>query len=223
MTAAYRPILAEMNLTYPRTCCCWCAGRTGASRSAASANVCTSTPARSPVAEATGGQRVRATVGTSCQVHSRATPFRNRNDRRRRRRPPRRGPSTSQCAARIPRKGNPMKTIYTAEALTTGDGRDGHARSADGRLDLELAIPKEMGAVATAWQHRRHAGRDRRLTAQPSRAANGPTRAMKRSKNTSGSTSIPMCALGCRPQCPRQSATVMPRVRVPVSSTSTVA
>jgi lipoyl-dependent peroxiredoxin len=38
-----------------------------------------------------------------------------------------------------------MKTLYTAEALTTGDGRDGHARSADGRLDLELAIPKEMG------------------------------------------------------------------------------
>ena len=38
-----------------------------------------------------------------------------------------------------------MKTIYTAEALTTGDGRDGHARSSDGRLDLELAIPKEMG------------------------------------------------------------------------------
>jgi Ohr subfamily peroxiredoxin len=38
-----------------------------------------------------------------------------------------------------------MKTLYTAEALTTGDGRDGHARSADGRLDLALAIPKEMG------------------------------------------------------------------------------
>ena len=38
-----------------------------------------------------------------------------------------------------------MKTLYTAEALTTGDGRDGHARSADGRLDLQLAIPKEMG------------------------------------------------------------------------------
>jgi osmotically inducible protein OsmC len=38
-----------------------------------------------------------------------------------------------------------MKAIYTAEALTTGDGRDGHARSADGRLDLDLAIPKEMG------------------------------------------------------------------------------
>jgi osmotically inducible protein OsmC len=38
-----------------------------------------------------------------------------------------------------------MKTLYTAEALTTGDGRDGHARSSDGRLDLALAIPKEMG------------------------------------------------------------------------------
>ncbi|MDT5152412.1 MAG: lipoyl-dependent peroxiredoxin, partial [Mycobacterium sp.] len=38
-----------------------------------------------------------------------------------------------------------MKALYTAEALTTGDGRDGHARSADGRLDLQLAIPKDMG------------------------------------------------------------------------------
>jgi osmotically inducible protein OsmC len=38
-----------------------------------------------------------------------------------------------------------MKTLYTAEALTTGDGRNGHARSSDGRLDLNLAIPKEMG------------------------------------------------------------------------------
>ena len=38
-----------------------------------------------------------------------------------------------------------MKTLYTAEALTTGDGRNGHARSSDGRLDLNMAIPKEMG------------------------------------------------------------------------------
>jgi lipoyl-dependent peroxiredoxin len=38
-----------------------------------------------------------------------------------------------------------MKSLYTAEALTTGDGRNGHARSSDGRLDLQLAIPKEMG------------------------------------------------------------------------------
>ena len=38
-----------------------------------------------------------------------------------------------------------MKALYTAEALTTGDGRNGHARSSDGKLDLELSIPKEMG------------------------------------------------------------------------------
>jgi len=40
-----------------------------------------------------------------------------------------------------------MKTLYTAEALTSGDGRNGHARSSDGRLDLQLAIPKEMGGT----------------------------------------------------------------------------
>ena len=38
-----------------------------------------------------------------------------------------------------------MKALYTAEALTTGDGRNGHARSSDGKVDLQLAIPKEMG------------------------------------------------------------------------------
>ncbi|WP_068425058.1 organic hydroperoxide resistance protein [Janibacter terrae] len=38
-----------------------------------------------------------------------------------------------------------MKTIYTAEALATGAGRDGHGRTSDGRLDLDLAIPQEMG------------------------------------------------------------------------------
>ncbi len=38
-----------------------------------------------------------------------------------------------------------MKTLYTAEALATGEGRDGHSRSSDGRLDFDLAIPKEMG------------------------------------------------------------------------------
>ena len=46
---------------------------------------------------------------------------------------------------RIPTKGNRMKALYTAEALTTGDGRNGHARSSDGKLDLELSIPREMG------------------------------------------------------------------------------
>ncbi|QZS52693.1 organic hydroperoxide resistance protein [Rhodococcus opacus] len=38
-----------------------------------------------------------------------------------------------------------MNIIYTADALATGEGRNGHARTADGRLDLNLAIPTEMG------------------------------------------------------------------------------
>jgi len=38
-----------------------------------------------------------------------------------------------------------MKILYTADALATGEGRDGHGRTSDGRLDLDLAIPAEMG------------------------------------------------------------------------------
>lgn len=38
-----------------------------------------------------------------------------------------------------------MTTIYTAEALSTGAGRNGHVRSAEGILDLDMAAPKEMG------------------------------------------------------------------------------
>jgi Ohr subfamily peroxiredoxin len=38
-----------------------------------------------------------------------------------------------------------METLYTAEALATGAGRDGHVRSTDGKVDLDLSIPKEMG------------------------------------------------------------------------------
>ncbi|GAB2665752.1 organic hydroperoxide resistance protein [Gordonia jinhuaensis] len=38
-----------------------------------------------------------------------------------------------------------MKTLYTAEALATGDGRNGHARTDDGKVDVNLAAPKEMG------------------------------------------------------------------------------
>ena len=38
-----------------------------------------------------------------------------------------------------------METIYTAEALSTGAGRDGHVRTTDGRVDLDLAVPTEMG------------------------------------------------------------------------------
>lgn len=38
-----------------------------------------------------------------------------------------------------------METIYTAEALSTGAGRNGHVRTTDGRVDLDLATPTEMG------------------------------------------------------------------------------
>ena len=38
-----------------------------------------------------------------------------------------------------------MNPIYTATAHSTGDGRNGHARSDDGFIDLDLRIPKEMG------------------------------------------------------------------------------
>ncbi|WP_027342324.1 organic hydroperoxide resistance protein [Hamadaea tsunoensis] len=43
-----------------------------------------------------------------------------------------------------------MKTLYTAEAVATGDGRNGHARTSDGILDLDLAVPKEMGGAGGA-------------------------------------------------------------------------
>jgi len=38
-----------------------------------------------------------------------------------------------------------MRTLYTAEALATGEGRDGHGRSSDGVLDVTLHTPKELG------------------------------------------------------------------------------
>jgi Ohr subfamily peroxiredoxin len=36
------------------------------------------------------------------------------------------------------------KVLYTATAQVTG-GRNGHGRTADGELDVELRLPKEMG------------------------------------------------------------------------------
>lgn len=36
------------------------------------------------------------------------------------------------------------KAVYTAQATATG-GRDGRATSSDGVLDIQLAVPKEMG------------------------------------------------------------------------------
>ncbi|GAA3058095.1 MULTISPECIES: organic hydroperoxide resistance protein [Actinomycetes] len=38
-----------------------------------------------------------------------------------------------------------METLYTAEAIATGGGRNGHTRTDDGRVDLDLAAPKAMG------------------------------------------------------------------------------
>lgn len=38
-----------------------------------------------------------------------------------------------------------MSILYTAEALSTGAGRNGHVATTSGRVNLDLAIPKEMG------------------------------------------------------------------------------
>lgn len=37
------------------------------------------------------------------------------------------------------------KALYTAEAHVTGGRADGHGRSADGQLEVDLRLPKEMG------------------------------------------------------------------------------
>lgn len=43
-----------------------------------------------------------------------------------------------------------MQTLYTAESLATGGGRNGHVRTSDGILDLDLAVPEEMGGAGGA-------------------------------------------------------------------------
>ena len=42
-----------------------------------------------------------------------------------------------------------INVLYTAEAAAAG-GRDGHVRSSDGRLELDLAVPTEMGGSGRA-------------------------------------------------------------------------
>ncbi|WP_404400831.1 organic hydroperoxide resistance protein [Pelagibacterium halotolerans] len=37
-----------------------------------------------------------------------------------------------------------MQVLYTAHAISTG-GREGHARTNDGKIDVKLSTPKEMG------------------------------------------------------------------------------
>ncbi len=43
-----------------------------------------------------------------------------------------------------------MNTLYTATATATGDGRNGHATSEDGQLDLDLRVPTAMGGPGGA-------------------------------------------------------------------------
>jgi osmotically inducible protein OsmC len=43
-----------------------------------------------------------------------------------------------------------MNVLYTATATATGDGRNGHTRSEDGFVDLDLRIPTEMGGQGGA-------------------------------------------------------------------------
>ena len=42
-----------------------------------------------------------------------------------------------------------MEALYTAEATAVG-GRQGHVRSSDGVIDLDLALPKELGGAGGA-------------------------------------------------------------------------
>ena len=42
-----------------------------------------------------------------------------------------------------------MKTIYQAQVTSTG-GRNGHVKSADGIIDFNIALPKEMGGKGDA-------------------------------------------------------------------------
>jgi osmotically inducible protein OsmC len=43
-----------------------------------------------------------------------------------------------------------MDALYEAVAHATGDGRNGHARTDDGMLDLDVRVPKELGGPGGA-------------------------------------------------------------------------
>jgi lipoyl-dependent peroxiredoxin len=57
--------------------------------------------------------------------------------------------SKSKVAAVIAQEDQPMQILYTATAAATG-GRQGRIRSSDGVLDLQLALPKELGGPGGA-------------------------------------------------------------------------
>jgi Ohr subfamily peroxiredoxin len=41
----------------------------------------------------------------------------------------------------------PDKVLYTAEATSSGDGRNGHVVTSDGRIDVDLAFPPGLGGT----------------------------------------------------------------------------
>src|SRR5258708_4326897 len=43
-----------------------------------------------------------------------------------------------------------MNPLYTATVTSTGEGRNGHVHSSDGLIDVDVAIPKEMGGAGGA-------------------------------------------------------------------------
>ena len=43
-----------------------------------------------------------------------------------------------------------MKPLYTASAVATGDGRNGHVESTDGILSTDVRAPKELGGSGGA-------------------------------------------------------------------------
>jgi lipoyl-dependent peroxiredoxin len=43
-----------------------------------------------------------------------------------------------------------MNALYTAHAVATGDGRNGHVTSSDGLIDTDVAVPAEMGGKGGA-------------------------------------------------------------------------
>ncbi len=44
----------------------------------------------------------------------------------------------------------PSSILYTASATATGEGRNGHSRTSDGVIDVDLVVPKEMGGPGGA-------------------------------------------------------------------------
>jgi Ohr subfamily peroxiredoxin len=43
-----------------------------------------------------------------------------------------------------------MPEVYRTTAVSTGDGRNGHSRTSDGVIDIDLATPKEQGGPGGA-------------------------------------------------------------------------